>query len=153
MNRRMFAGMLAGAAVCSTGKVTTETLAQSKPPDAARMLEVTRVPGIAAAGIKEAKPYQLFAGVARPGGPTMNFGTRFPAASLSKPVFAWAVQELIPANDERRSFGVLLDLRFIVRGRQKLTAFSGSLSIFRVRITVSWTVCRNGSVSCTIDIQ
>ncbi|HZI59196.1 MAG TPA: hypothetical protein VFD62_00715 [Pyrinomonadaceae bacterium] len=59
MNRRMFAGMLAGAAVCSTGKFTTETLAQSKPPDVARMLEVTRVPGVAAAGIKEAKKASL----------------------------------------------------------------------------------------------
>lgn len=94
MNRRMFAGMIAGAAVCSTGKFTTETLAQSKPPDVARMLEVTRVPGVAAAGIKEAKPYQLFAGVERAGGPPVSARTRFPAASLSKPVFAWGVQNL-----------------------------------------------------------
>lgn len=94
MNRRMFVGLMAGAAVCSTGKFTTETRADSRPPDAARMLEVTRVPGVAAAGIKEAGPYLLCAGVARAGGPAITAGTIFPAASLSKPVFAWAVQNL-----------------------------------------------------------
>ena len=95
MNRRMFVGLMAGAAVCSTGKFTTETRADAKPFDAARMLEVTRVPGVAVAGINEAKPYQLFAGVARAGGPPVTHGTHFPAASLSKPVFAWAVQNLV----------------------------------------------------------
>src|SRR5215216_5880970 len=94
MNRRMFVGLMAGAAVCSTGKFTTQTRAESKPPDTARMLEVTRVPGVAVAGIREAGPYQLFAGVERAGAPAITAGTRFPAASLSKPVFAWAVQDL-----------------------------------------------------------
>ena len=94
MNRRTFAGLVAGAAVCSTGKFTPETLAQAKLPDTARMLEVTRVPGVAVAGIHEAKPILLFAGVERAGGPTVKPGTRFPAASLSKPVFAAAVQKL-----------------------------------------------------------
>lgn len=94
MNRRMFVGLM-GAAVCSTGRLTTQALAQSKPPDAVRMLEVTRVPGVAVAGIKEARPYQLFAGVARAGGPAVTARTIFPAASLSKPVFAWAVQNLV----------------------------------------------------------
>ena len=94
MNRRMFVG-LTGAAVCATGKFTTGIRAQSKPPDTARMLEVTRVPGVAVAGINEAKPYLLFAGTERPGGPRVSAGTYFPAASLSKPVFAWAVQNLV----------------------------------------------------------
>ena len=94
MNRRMFVGLMAGAAVCSTGKFTTEARAESKPPDVTRMLEVTRVPGVAVAGIREAGPYQLFAGVERAGGPAVTARTRFPAASLSKPVFAWAVQNL-----------------------------------------------------------
>ena len=94
MNRRMFVGLMAGAAVCSTGNFTTETRAESRPPDTARMLEVTRVPGVAVAGIKEAGPYQLLAGVERAGGPAVTHRTRFPAASLSKPVFAWAVQNL-----------------------------------------------------------
>src|SRR6185436_2464246 len=94
MNRRTFAGLMAGAAVCSTGKFTTETRAESKPPDVARMLEVTRVPGVAVAGIKQAGPYLLYAGVERAGGPTISARTRFPAASLSKPVFAWGVQKL-----------------------------------------------------------
>lgn len=95
MNRRMFAGLMAGAAVCSTGKFTTETRAESKPLDTARMLEVTRVPGVAVAGIKEARPYQLFAGLERAGGPTVTARTRFPAASLSKPVFGLAVHSLV----------------------------------------------------------
>jgi len=94
MNRRTFAGLMAGAAVCSTARFTTETQAQSKPLDVARMLEVTRVPGVAVAGIREARPYQLFAGVERAGGPPVTASTFFPAASLSKPVFAWAVRDL-----------------------------------------------------------
>lgn len=75
-------------------RFTTETRAESKAPDVARMLEVTRVPGVAGAGIKEARPFQLFAGVERIGGPAITARTRFPAASLSKPVFAWAVYNL-----------------------------------------------------------
>jgi CubicO group peptidase (beta-lactamase class C family) len=94
MNRRTFVGLVAGAAVCSTSKFTTETLAESKLPDTARMLEVTRVPGVAVAGTKDALPFQLFAGVERAGGPAVTARTRFPAASLSKPVFASAVQKL-----------------------------------------------------------
>jgi CubicO group peptidase (beta-lactamase class C family) len=90
----MFVSLMAGAAVCSTSNFTTETRAESKPIDAARMLEVTRVPGVAVAGINEAKPYLLFAGVTRAGGPPITPATFFPAASLSKPVFAWAVQSL-----------------------------------------------------------
>jgi CubicO group peptidase (beta-lactamase class C family) len=86
---------MAGATVCSTSKFATETRAESKPPDAARMLEVTRVPGVAVAGIKGAGPFQLFAGVERVGGPAVSHRTIFPAASLSKPVFAWAVQGLV----------------------------------------------------------
>jgi len=94
MKRRMFVGLMAGAAVCATSKFTTETRAESKPPDVARMLDVTRVPGVAVAGIKEAGPYQLFAGVGRAGGPAVTASTIFPAASLTKPVFAWAVYNL-----------------------------------------------------------
>ena len=94
MNRRMFVGLVAGAAVCSTGKFTTETRAESKTFDAARMIEVTRVPGVAVAGIKEMGPYNLLAGKERSGGPPITYSTRFPAASLSKPVFAWGVQSL-----------------------------------------------------------
>ena len=95
MNRRTFVGLAAGAAVCSTGKFATETTrAQAKQPDTARMLEVTRVPGVAVAGIKEDGPYLLIAGVERAAGPEVTANTIFPAASLSKPVFAWAVQNL-----------------------------------------------------------
>jgi len=94
MQRRAFVGLMTGTAVYATGKFTTETRAESKPPDTARMLEVTRVPGVAVCGIKDDGPYQLFAGVERAGGPPVSHRTFFPAASLSKPVFAWAVQDL-----------------------------------------------------------
>ena len=94
MQRRAFVGLMTGAAVCATGKFTTETRAESKPPDTARMLEVTRVPGVAVAGMRDEQPYQLLAGVERAGGPPVTHRTLFPAASLSKPVFAWAVQNL-----------------------------------------------------------
>ena len=94
MKRRTFVGLMAGAAMASTAKFTVETRAESKPPDVARMLEVTRVPGVAVAGMKDEGPYQLFAGVERAGGPAVTARTFFPAASLSKPVFAWGVREL-----------------------------------------------------------
>ena len=95
MNRRMFVGLMASAAVCSTGKFTSAARAESKPPDTARMLEVTRVPGVAVAGMKDEGPYNLIAGVQRAGGPRITLSTLFPAASLSKPVFAWAVRNLV----------------------------------------------------------
>ena len=95
MKRRTFVGLMAGAAVCSTGKFTTEARAQSKPLDVARMLEVTRVPGVAVSGTKGDGPYQLFAGVERIGGARVTASTFFPAASLTKPVFAWAVRNLV----------------------------------------------------------
>lgn len=112
MKRRMFVGLMAGAAVCTTGKFTTEARAESKPPDVARMLEVTRVPGVAVAGIKEAGPYQLFTGVERTGGPPVTARTVFPAASLSKPVFAWAVYNLMKQGkiDWNRPLQDYLDL-------------------------------------------
>ena len=94
MNRRLFVGLMAGAAIGSTGKLTIATPAEFKPPDAQRMLEVTRVPGVALAGIKSSEAFHLLGGVQRTGGPRMEFGVRFPAASLSKPVFAWAVRDL-----------------------------------------------------------
>jgi CubicO group peptidase (beta-lactamase class C family) len=94
MKRRMFVGLMAGAAIGSTTEFSMETRAESKPPDVARMLEVTRVPGVAVAGMKDESPYQLIAGVERAGGPAVTGNTFFPAASLSKPVFAWAVRDL-----------------------------------------------------------
>lgn len=108
----MFVGLMAGAAVWSPGKFAMETRAESKPFDAARMLEVTRVPGVAVAGINEAKPYLLFAGVERVGGPAISANTLFPAASLSKPVFAWAVQNLVKQGklDLNRPLQDYLDL-------------------------------------------
>lgn len=125
MNRRTFVGLIAGAAVCSTGKFTTETRAESKSPDVARMLEVTRVPGVAVAGMKNEQPYQLFGGVERTGGPLVTHRTRFPAASLSKPVFAWAVQGLAKEGrlDWRRPLQDYVDLGLEGTAR-KITALN-----------------------------
>ena len=112
MNRRTFVGLMAGAAVCSTGKFTTEIRAEFKPTDVPRMLEVTRVPGVAVAGIIVEDPFQLVAGVERAGGPVITHSTIFPAASLSKPVFAWAVQNLVKQGkiDWNRPLQDYLDL-------------------------------------------
>jgi len=82
MNRRMFVGLTAGAAVCATGDFALQTRAESKPLDGARMLEVTCVPGVTVAGIKDDGPYQLFAGVGRAGGPAITGNTFFPDAWL-----------------------------------------------------------------------
>src|SRR5689334_17501169 len=54
------------------------------------MMETTKVPAIAVAGTLDGKPFQL-TGNAR-------VDTGFPAASLSKPVFAWAVRALARAG-------------------------------------------------------
>ena len=95
MNRRTFAGLIAGAAVCSSTRFTTTARAEAKLPDMPRMLEVTRVPGVTVAGMHEERPFIIYAGVQRAGGPPVTPGTLFPAASLSKPVFAWGVQNLV----------------------------------------------------------
>jgi len=119
----MFVGLMAGAAVCATSKFTTETRAESKPPDIARMMDVTRAPGVADDGIKEAGPYELFAGVGRAGGPAVTASTIFPAASLTKPVFAWAVYNLAKQGklDWNRPLQDYLDLG-LEGTAQKITA-------------------------------
>ena len=95
MNRRTFVGALASASLFSSQilKVKAQP-GRAKTPDLQPMLEVTHVPGIAVAGLRDRKPFQLAAGVAAPGGPPITAETHFPAASLSKPVFAWAVRDL-----------------------------------------------------------
>jgi len=59
------------------------------------MLEVTRAPGVAVAGQLDGKPFQLVGGRVSADGPPITMQTHFPAASLSKPVFAWAVRDLV----------------------------------------------------------
>ena len=95
MNRRMFVGALAGASLFSSHILNVKAQpGRSRTPDLLPMLEVTRVPGIAVAGVRDGKPFQLAGGVAAAGGPPITTETHFPAASLSKPVFAWAVRDL-----------------------------------------------------------
>ena len=61
-----------------------------------RLLEVTQVPGITVAGIINGKSFQRFTGLrAASGKEPITASTYFPAASLSKPVFAWVVRDLV----------------------------------------------------------
>jgi CubicO group peptidase (beta-lactamase class C family) len=93
MKRRTFLAASTLAAIGATAKVD---FAQTRTPqpDVAGMLEVTKVPGIAVAGVLHGKTFQQFAGLRQSGAP-INADTYFPAASLSKPVFAWAVRDLV----------------------------------------------------------
>jgi CubicO group peptidase (beta-lactamase class C family) len=61
------------------------------------MLEVARgVPGVAAAGVIDTRPVEFYNGVKRSGdSSSIAANTTFPAASLSKAVFAWAVRDLV----------------------------------------------------------
>src|SRR6185503_722803 len=95
MNRRNFVGLMGAAGfVCMSDHTA---LAQPRPstPDIPRMLEVTRAPGVAVAGQLDGKPFQLVGGRVSANGPPITIETHFPAASLSKPVFARAVRDLV----------------------------------------------------------
>ena len=95
MNRRNFVGLMGAAGfVCMSDH---NALAQPRPstPDIPRMLEVTRAPGVAVAGQLDGKPFQLVGGRVSADGPPITIETHFPAASLSKPVFARAVRDLV----------------------------------------------------------
>jgi CubicO group peptidase (beta-lactamase class C family) len=90
MDRRAF---LSAAGLAAFGLSHRPAFARpSKKPALAldRLMETTKVPGIAVAGMLDGNPIQLAGGV--------QLDTGFPAASLSKPVFAWAVRDLAKAG-------------------------------------------------------
>src|SRR6266850_3846215 len=90
MDRRVF---LSAAGFAALGLSHRPAFARtSKAPRLAldRLMETTKVPGIAVAGVLDGNPIQLAGGV--------QLDTGFPAASLSKPVFAWAVRDLAKAG-------------------------------------------------------
>ncbi|MEK6336821.1 MAG: serine hydrolase domain-containing protein [Acidobacteriota bacterium] len=69
---------------------------RSKDLDFELMLAVTEVPAIAVAGVINGTPFERVAGVRSVIDKTLvTPNTYFPAASLSKPVFAWAVRDLV----------------------------------------------------------
>jgi CubicO group peptidase (beta-lactamase class C family) len=89
MNRRHF---LSAAGVAALGAPARSLVAtpSAKRPNLEILMETTKVPGIAVAGVVDGKPLELAGGV--------KTDTGFPAASLSKPVFAWAVRDLAHAG-------------------------------------------------------
>jgi CubicO group peptidase (beta-lactamase class C family) len=98
MKRRTFISTtaLATLGVTRLGRVTAQTKSKVTSPDVDAMLEVTKVPGVAVAGVMDGKPFELFAGRRESGKDDhLSAATIFPAASLSKPVFAWAVCALV----------------------------------------------------------
>lgn len=95
MDRRTFLS-LSGAATAGAfvDVAFARTIAQQ--PVLESMLETTKVPGIAVAGIVDGKPFQKAGGAREAGGKNrITVDTVFAAASLSKPVFAWAVRDLV----------------------------------------------------------
>ena len=95
MNRRTFASLVGAAGLAAACRIDVHADYKSITPDIPRMLEVTRVKGMAVAGQRDGKPFELAGGSASAGGPPITTHTHFPAASLSKPVFAWAVRDLV----------------------------------------------------------
>ncbi len=85
------------------------------------LLAVTEVPGIAIAGVIDSKPFQTFAGVrASVDRVPITSDTWFSAASLSKPVFAWAVRDLVQKGklDWEKPLQDYLDLGLSGEARQ-----------------------------------
>ncbi len=95
MRRRNFLASAAVAGMAGGLGIRQRTLSQ-KALDLDSLLNVTEVPSIAIAGVIAGKPYQRFAGVRSTGDRSpVSIETRCPALSLSKPVFAAAVHELV----------------------------------------------------------
>lgn len=100
MKRRVFFSNLTAAALVATLRPAAILSNQRKPRNAKLDLEtflaVTEVPSIAVAGIINGQPVEHYAGVRSVGDKQpVTADTTLSAASLSKPVFAWAVRELV----------------------------------------------------------
>ena len=103
MKRRTFLSALTAAGIITTLRPTTSAAAQKiSKQELYDILQITEVPGIAISGILRGKPVQLVEGfrvALNPSGKAIGIPieltTHFPAASLTKPVFAWAILDLI----------------------------------------------------------
>ena len=104
MKRRNFLSTLTAAGIISA---LEPTLAHAQPQvsrvskqDLYDLLQITEVPGLAISGMVRGRPVQLVEGFRvaphpEGTGSPIELTTYFPAASLTKPVFAWAVLDLI----------------------------------------------------------
>ena len=90
MDRRAFLSTAGVAALALPDRFAIAATPESPALALDGLMETTKVPAIAVAGTLGGKPYQL-AGNA-------GIDTGFPAASLSKAVFAWAVRDLARAG-------------------------------------------------------
>src|SRR5512143_3326214 len=100
MDRRAFVSMSAAASVGLSCRGSDDhqgrSSTQARHLDLDAMLDVSRVPGVAVAGMIGSRPVEFYHGLKRAGDPSpVAAGTSFPAASLSKAVFAWGVRDLV----------------------------------------------------------
>jgi CubicO group peptidase (beta-lactamase class C family) len=95
MNRRAF--LLSAATILGAPRVrAAKTVSPLPPIDLETLLEVTQTPGLVAKGIVNGKPFHYAGGIREAGKPDrITPETMFPAASLTKPVFAMEVRRLV----------------------------------------------------------
>ena len=96
MKRRTFISSVTAAGILATCRSGFAQPQAKTDVELNELLSVTDVPAIAVAGIINGRPWQRVAGVKSVTGRVpVTTDTLFPAASLSKPVFAWAVRDLV----------------------------------------------------------
>ena len=96
MKRRAFISTLTAAGIIALGRPGFARPQAKTDLELNELLSVTEVPAIAVAGIISGRPFQRVAGVKSVTDKVpVTVETLFPAASLSKPVFAWAVRDLV----------------------------------------------------------
>lgn len=96
MKRRDFISALSAAGILAAGKPAIPQPQAKTDVELDELLSVTDVPAIAVAGVINGRSWQRVAGVKSVTDKVpVTADTYFPAASLSKPVFAWAVRDLV----------------------------------------------------------